>query len=1108
MYLELKIQIALSSGLLVLQASFNQQKEVPLATRSFDNKLLNESIPIHDKDGLKNGTFPNAHLYTLYANWTELDHTDLPYGFTNNLAFAPLPNPNSTVPESSITGTVAAIVPSMRCQPMDVEIPTTINSDTWYLTRRSEPLPGPAKRDDSPHYLKYTVEYSIKNGFCDSWPSIQVAVPDILDDQLPSRKIHSWRTHFHCGSESTNTTVKTWSPKAWPPGNGYRGAEGSPNSYENNVPNNYTPSGFLFFVADYRQKGLAGVTQTNLNVSSDLNSDARLIIPSIQAISCIPSYGTAKLNVTAKFQQSATVPQEILLSDPFDLEQPIDEPSLSSTDLIRAIESAFEDNVYLFQDDVDSVYVANDTFVGFMGLTEGASGSLEPLLDQDRFINASGRAFQALMAGTAWEVLLSDSSDTFTTGELRWPVDRLAVNEPIVWTMVGLFTTLGIFGAILALISTPHLLTAEPGSIGSLVAMLAHLPILRKMVGDPQLQPVENNLPAGSVELKGPESGKPGWWRPLALKTWYLCLSILLAVILIIVLEILQHVSDSNSGFSTVSNQMDAQVLIRIVPAALALLVATLIGSIDANILIFAPFSALRQRIRSSEVLSNNLLLKPTPVALYYSIKLKYWGALFTALAVLVGALLSVAASGLYVLDVVPHETPISVFQQDFYNMTSVTDGQSEAAASLSLIERQNQSYPQNSYDGVALPSLHLDTQGQNFSGPVTITVPVLRAALDCTPIPADKFDVITIGFDFVNNSTGSGAYATMSSNQTSSCGNGSRLYSDGWSIGQKELNDLSDGTYGMYWGQIFSKDNSCSSFTFIFGYAAWPCADISQNRSCIHRGNMTIMECSQQIQEVSAQVTYTDATLATVDTTRPPVVNESSAVLIQNENGTSFPYSMQENLDGTFQVWDTINTSGSMGEISWQPFDAFFQIATKGAGAVAPARLLASEDEMMARVLQVYRRYMGLAMGGRGRQACGGTDADPAACRAARTGTAVVSAVRVRQDRGAKVALQVLLALMASLSLAGVLLTRTRDVLRRNPCSLAGSMSLLADSRMVETCGELSRGLGETATKDGMRGAMVRLGDGFMLRWWPGSEAGEQIYGIDTVKDGPHKGS
>lgn len=696
----------------------------------------------------------------------------------------------------------------------------------------------------------------------------------------------------------------------------------------------------------------------------------------------------ANINLTANYQQFASTPEGILVSDPFNFDPKPDGQGLSSADLIHAIEFSLEDTDSLFESDAGNEAVKNDTFIGFMGLAEAGSGSLEPLLDRDRLMHAAGRAFQALLAGVAWEVLLSNSSDALTTIDVCWPMDRLVINEPIAWAIIGLFAALRTFSAALAFTSTPGLDVADPGSIGSLVAILVHSTTLRRLT--------RASNTAGPRDSKARKTKKIGWWRPLSLKPWWLCLSISLTLALAGVLEVLQHVSDAKSGFSTVANLVNGQILARVVPAVLALLVARLVSSIDANILIFAPFAALRQGMQPPEVLSHHLLTKTTPIALYYSIKFGYWGAFCIAIAVIIGTFLPVAASGLYVLEVVPYQTPILASRQDFFNLTSVIIGQAEVAAILSLIERQEQPYPSNSYDGIALPSLRLDGEDRNFTGPVTIMTPVTRPTLDCDLLPARSFEVeYSFMFDY-------GIQAQIPFYTDWSCENDFRVYTNSTEItvylsGTKHLTDPTD---EMYWGQINSYNYTCASFDFIFGHIAVPCVDLQDGQQCHDNHNMTVVLCSQQIQEVLARVTYTDSTLTTIDPNHPPVINESSAVLVQNSNGgTSFPYRFQMGLDSTFQAWDPINMDGDTPYTLDQPFDAFFQMATRGADGVPPEQMLGPDnvDRLRRRVLQV----------------CAGTGA----CRATAGAGAVAgtaSAPRVRQDAGSKVALQVLLGLMA----------------------------------------------------------------------------------------------
>ncbi|KAL9109161.1 MAG: hypothetical protein Q9227_006086 [Pyrenula ochraceoflavens] len=116
-------------------------------------------------------------------------------------------------------------------------------------------------------------------------------------------------------------------------------------------------------------------------------------------------------------------------------------------------------------------------------------------------------------------------------------------------------------------------------------------------------------------------------------------------------------------------------------------------------------------------------------------------------------------------------------------------------------------------------------------------------------------------------------------------------------------------------------------------------------------------------------------------------------------------------------------------------------------------------------------------------------------------TGTTTTGNPRVKLDRTSKLILQILLSAMAVCGLAAVLLVRVRGALPHNPGSIAGTMSLVAGSRLVKEMPEDGGSLGKIRWR-------------YRLGWWKGGvpvgekegreRAGEEEegvrFGVDIV--------
>ena len=99
---------------------------------------------------------------------------------------------------------------------------------------------------------------------------------------------------------------------------------------------------------------------------------------------------------------------------------------------------------------------------------------------------------------------------------------------------------------------------------------------------------------------------------------------------------------------------------------------------------------------------------------------------------------------------------------------------------------------------------------------------------------------------------------------------------------------------------------------------------------------------------------------------------------------------------------------------------------------------------------------------------------------------------VRLRQNRGPKIALQVMFAFMALGAIVARLLTRTKEVLQREPYSIAGRAALVTDPSLLEALNEDSKSTGV----EGVGGSDRR----YRLDWGE-DEQGRKRYGICIAK-------
>ena len=120
-------------------------------------------------------------------------------------------------------------------------------------------------------------------------------------------------------------------------------------------------------------------------------------------------------------------------------------------------------------------------------------------------------------------------------------------------------------------------------------------------------------------------------------------------------------------------------------------------------------------------------------------------------------------------------------------------------------------------------------------------------------------------------------------------------------------------------------------------------------------------------------------------------------------------------------------------------------------------------------------------------------------------TATLSQSTKRLRQNRVPKIMPQAMLAFLAVCTAATYLVMDTRRVVPHNPCTIAGMMSLMAESEMCKTRDVIPEGA-EWHSGSDLRRAGVFRGLLFHMGWWGGTqeitgEHGEKVGGIFGIE-------
>jgi hypothetical protein len=613
-------------------------------------------------------------------------------------------------------------------------------------------------------------------------------------------------------------------------------------------------------------------------------------------------------------------------------------------------------------------------------------------------------------------------------------------------------------------------------------------------------------------------------WIPMPAQSPMICVTLILPLAAIVTLEVLYRISAGN-GFADVSGlESNATYLSRYGSALVVLLIATSFNSLDFTTATFAPYSCLRSGpVHANRSVSLQIIGSPPPVALFRSMKSRHWSSFLSNLAGMVGSVLTIVASGLWVIDrrvIVEHAamaSPSSSWDIEWFN--SSASGDAGAAQQFDRIQHGSASMPTSIFQHVVLPSIaniRYPLEGdvararQSLADPVqSFVMPVegLRPLLDCEVIDDEHITIEWEGAldDFQRQVR---VYASPplpnGCQRTDSDGSNYNFTSDHWFTGVNETTYLGD-FYDLHLGPQASgagfdealygdwqMDNpaGCPSIGAIFA---------TVTRHDVRHDDIVAVICSQKVQQIQVNVTYTGVNLTNpkLSTTQAPILLENSARNLTNgtEGIDTFPYRVQRYLlDSTKQgnVTEFLNVDSTLYDL-----DPFMNHLIFGPDHIVPGNILgkSNQQNFIKAVNNLYAKYMSLVIDMHFRQPLAEeAQAKSPGDAGLLLGTASVPSSWIKVNATSKLIMQAMLGTMTLLGLLTFLLTDLRSTLPRKPTSIASRMALLAGSDLC--AGDLlPRDAVCKSDKD-----LARIFDGwlFSLGWWAKS-------GMDIDHDVEH---
>ncbi|KAF4981465.1 hypothetical protein FZEAL_2708 [Fusarium zealandicum] len=645
------------------------------------------------------------------------------------------------------------------------------------------------------------------------------------------------------------------------------------------------------------------------------------------------------------------------------------------------------------------------------------------------------------------------------------------------------------------------------------------------------------------------ESQAVSWWWPVAGTSWFVCLAIVLPLLLIAALEIVQHFSDANSGFIGIGPS-DSIVLATYIPAAVVLGVASMYSAIEFMVAVFAPFHALKRGgATAKRSVGVNLVGKLLPHAAFLSLRSRHFAVLVALLANFIGGFLTIVVSGLYSAVDVPRVQEMTIQQTDSFNFEQVdlSLSDNQAAAIDSLIEYLDLDYPKWTHKGLVYNNFeapHVDVKNATAEAPLNVNIPAVRAKLNCTPVVEERLITKVVdkqGESFMQTLPGQNGIFTPvegfmqiglnttlefskwcetspNENETEASwmqyflipygtvpayvGKASIMtWANGTIMGDGGVNTNPTTGSGYGSGGLATGSNGCPTFALTFGtLGATDWVMEGDHILWTFAYNLGTLLCYQNLEQVDTNVTWDvpDFEFASSGT---PKVDKSTASLLKNDAGSQrFEFAVNAWLEG---LSDSVYNRTIPGPNKTSPIvndvDQFVQALVYGKNGRPLEELLGEENEdNMAKVANdIYQVYMAQAISLNMRS----NSTKDGSRLPTYTGSLTTSGNRrLKQNKGTKIALQAMLATMVACVIATALLMRVRGVLPHNPCSIAGTATLLAGGDMA------SRDCIPPGSEWRSYRELSRMGvfenNVYSLKWWDASDGampGKQRYGIDA---------
>ncbi|KAF4544909.1 uncharacterized protein LTHEOB_5918 [Lasiodiplodia theobromae] len=501
------------------------------------------------------------------------------------------------------------------------------------------------------------------------------------------------------------------------------------------------------------------------------------------------------------------------------------------------------------------------------------------------------------------------------------------------------------------------------------------------------------------------------------------------------------RVSYREDGLLTITDKPYLDYGLRYIPVTTMLLFGLAIGVLDFEIKTFEPFHTLRRGpVPATLSINENYFGRVGFHALWTALRKRRWCTAATSVGMVLSPFLTIFASGLYYTDTAFDTQTLSLRQSEYFKLTSFTElheisVQSDGVMTANLVLNDHMDLPDWTYATFAIPTLHhivdpLPVRSDSF---VRVTMPVVRPVANCTIVTPEAIWMEVSGGGAIH-------MLEMEVSTMSTCGDQQKWYD----IHRNEVRlPLHDGFFGQ-WVDRSGLDYHCPEYMAIVG-------ELDDAVNMTNLTQVNVLHCTPYLERVDATVSLTYPDLRTLRTTGDinitsfdtataviPVLNESvkqtlaSVEILHLGDKILTPYATEDemaplgNVDGFFGT--LIRNGASLSDFV----------------SDSAALQRAVEDLYVRIVTQVVSVH---------RDTTPPSNATTQSVDLGRLWNATLyepNRLRLHQSALSTHVLAALLSVM-SICIATTFLMQTKEVLPKNPRSIAAVASLLAGSKLLE---------------------------------------------------------